>query len=180
MTERTLIMLKPDAIERKLAGKIIQRFEEAGFDIVMMRKGKMSMELAEKQYRSTETQLTGMGNKTLESMKASGHEADIDKLFGTQDPYKIGEQLMSWNRKFMTSADIIAMILEREDAVAKGRELIGKTDPSAADKGTIRGDFADDSILNANLEGRATRNLVHASDSDGAKIETELFEKEFF
>lgn len=178
--ERTLIMIKPDAMERKLAGKIITRFEEAGFSIASMRKGRMSVEFAQKQYRSTETQLTGMGDKTLESMKSSGHEADIDRLFGTRDPYKIGEQLMSWNRKFMTSADIIAMILEREGAVAKGRELIGKTDPSKAEKGTIRGDFADDSILKANLEGRATRNLVHASDSEGAKIETELFEKEFF
>jgi nucleoside-diphosphate kinase len=180
MMEKTLVMLKPDAIERQLAGKIIARFEEAGFTISMMRKGRMSMELAEKQYRSTETQLTGMGNKTIESMTSSGHEAEIDKLFGTRDPYKIGEQLMDWNRKFMTSSDIIAMVLEREDAVAKGRELIGKTDPSAAPKGTIRGDFAEDSILQANLEGRATRNLVHASDKDGAQIETNLFEKEFF
>ncbi len=180
MIEKTLIMIKPDAIERKLTGKIISRFEDSGFSILRMRKGRLSKELAEKQYRSTDTQLTGMGKKTLESMTSSGHEADIKKIFGTNDPYRIGEKLMEWNRKFMISSDIIAMILEREDAVAKGRELIGKTDPSMAAKGTIRGDFADDSILNANLEGRATRNLVHASDSDGAKIETELFEKEFF
>ncbi len=180
MIEKTLILLKPDAIERKLASKIIERFEEADFTILMMRKGRMSKELSEKHYRSTETQLTGMGNKTIESMSSAGHEIDINRLFSTRDPYKIGEQLMVWNRKFMTSSDIIAIIFESDDAVSKGRDLIGKTDPSAASKGTIRGDFADDSILRANLEGRAVRNLVHASDKDGARIETELFEMEFF
>lgn len=180
VVQRTLILIKPDAIQRKLAGKILSRFEEDGFTIIKMQKGRMSKELAVKQYRSTETQLTGMGKKTLESMNNSGHVDEIKKLFGTVDPYKIGEQLIEWNRSFMTSSDIIAMILERENAVLRGRELLGKTDPSMAAKGTIRGDFGEDSILNANLESRATKNLVHASDEDGAAIETKLFEDEFF
>ncbi|MCL4401018.1 MAG: nucleoside-diphosphate kinase [Candidatus Parvarchaeota archaeon] len=178
--QRTLILIKPDAIQRRLAGKILSRFEEDGFSVIKMRKGRMSQELALKQYRSTETQLTGMGKKTLESMTVNGHGSEVQKLFGTTDPYKIGEQLITWNRSFMTSNDIIAMILERDNAVLRGRELIGKTDPSMAVKGTIRGDFGDDSILNANLERRATRNLVHASDEEGAAIEVKLFENEFF
>ncbi len=173
-------MIKPDAVERKLAGRILNRFEEAGFTIVKLQKGRLSHELVEKQYRSTESQLTGMGKKTIESMTAAGKSQEIEKLFGTNDPYKIGEQLIEWNRKFMSSSDVIAMILEREDAILKGRELIGKTDPSMATKGSIRGDFGEDSILKANLERRATRNLVHASDEEGAAIETHLFEEEFF
>ncbi len=178
--QRTLIMIKPDAVERKLSGKILNRFEEAGFTIVKLRKGRLSQELVKKQYRSTETQLTGMGKKTIESMTVAGKAQEIQTLFGTIDPYKIGEQLIEWNRKFMSSSDVIAMILERENAVLKGRELIGKTDPSMAVNGTIRGDFGEDSILKANLERRATRNLVHASDEEGAVIETKLFEEEFF
>ncbi len=178
--EKTLIMIKPDAIERKLAGTILSYFENAGFGIVRLKKGRLSESIAVKLYRDTETQLTGMGNKTLESMTSAGFSDEIEKIFGSKEPYEIGKKLIQWTRKFMTSTDIIAMILEGDDAVRKGRELIGKTDPSKAEKGTIRGDFADDSILNANREGRATRNLVHASDSDGADIETKLFEKEFF
>lgn len=180
VVQRTLILIKPDAIERRLAGKILSRFEEAGFTIIKLKKGRMSKELAKKQYRSTESQLTGMGKKTLESMTTTGHSGEIKKLFGTEDPYKIGEQLIEWNRDFMTSKDIIGMILEADDAVLKGRALLGKTDPSMAAKGTIRGDFGQDSILNANLERRATKNLVHASDEEGAAIEVKLFEEEFF
>ncbi len=178
--EKTLIMIKPDAIERKLAGTLLSYFEKAGFEIVRLRKGRLSENIATRLYRDTETQLTGMGNKTLESMNSAGFSDEIDRIFGSQEPYEIGKKLVQWTRTFMTSNDVIAMILQTDDAVQKGRDLIGKTDPSKAVKGTIRGDFADDSILNANREGRATRNLVHASDAEGAAIEVKLFEEEFF
>ncbi len=72
------------------------------------------------------------------------------------------------------------MILEGENAVKRVRELIGKTDPSVAEKGTIRGDFANDSILKGNLERRSCRNVIHASDGESAPREIELFEKYFF
>ena len=178
--QHTLILIKPDAIERKLIGEIISYFERAGFSIIKLKKGRMSRELAVKQYRATESQLTAMGKRTLEATTASGGLAEVMKRFGTTDPYKLGEKIIEWTRTFMTSSDIIAMILEREDAVLKAREIIGKTDPSVAAKGSIRGDFGEDSLLKANLEKRPVKNLVHASDEEGAEIETSLFEKEFF
>lgn len=67
---------------------------------------------------------------------------------------------------FMSSGPIIAAILEKENAVADFRTLIGATDPSKADEGTIRKQFATSMGENA----------VHGSDSDdNAKIEGDFF-----
>jgi nucleoside-diphosphate kinase len=56
------------------------------------------------------------------------------------------------------------MVLEGEgEAIALARKVTGFTDPTQADKGTIRGDLGNDSIAKANSEGRPTKNLIHAS-----------------
>lgn len=174
--------LKPDSIARGLVGKVISRYEEAGFRIVKLKKGRISRELVELLYPNSVEQLTGMGNKTVSATIDKGGTAeDLQKKFGTADPYKIGEQLNEWNRKSATSTEIIAMILEGEgDVPTKVREIVGATDPAKAAKGTIRGDYAEDSIFKANMEMRACRNLVHASDSGRAPVEVGLFEKHFF
>ncbi len=158
MTERTLVLLKPDALERKLAGKIISRFEEEGFKIVAMKIKKADREMAENHYAASDEQILGMGKKTLE---AAGAEAK--NIFGTDDPREIGKTLRQWSIDFITSAPVVAMVLEREDAIAYARKIGGFTDPSRADKGTIRGDLGEDSILQANREKRTTKNLVHLS-----------------
>lgn len=180
MQSRELIFLKPEAIEMKIVGKIISRFEEAGFKLVKVKKGRISKELAELLYPNSEGQLSGMGNKTLASMSQKGGTELVMKLFKTADPYEIGKQLNGWNRKYATSAEVIACIIEADDAANKARALIGKTDPAMAEKGTIRGDLAKDSIYLGNTERRACRNLVHASDAERAEIEIGYFEKYFF
>ena len=158
MIERTLVLLKPDAIERKLAGRIISRFEDEEFKIIAMKMQKVDKKFAEKHYAASDEQIIGMGKKTLE---ATGKEAK--KLFGTDNPRKLGEILRQWSIDFISSAPVIAMVLEREDAIAYARKTGGFTDPSKADKGTIRHEFGRDSILKANRERRATENLVHLS-----------------
>ncbi|MBI2542684.1 MAG: nucleoside-diphosphate kinase [Candidatus Aenigmarchaeota archaeon] len=163
--ERTLVLLKPDAMERRLVGKIINRFEEEGFKIVAMKMAKVDKKFADKHYAATDEQILGMGKKTLDT---AGSEAK--KIFGTDDPRKIGETLRQWSVDFITSSPVIAMVLEREDAIAYARKIGGFTDPARADKGTIRRDFGKDSILQANREKRATQNLVHLS---GNKEEAE-------
>ena len=183
MTSRELIFLKPDAIENKLVGKIIARLEEASFAIVRMKKGRISADIAMELYPDSETQLVGMGNKTLKAMTDKGQTELIPKLFGTTDPKGIGIELNKWNRAFATSAEVVAMVLEKKDAAdapTMVRTLVGATDPARADKGTIRGDFSKDAIYQANLEKRAVKNLIHASDADRAEIEIKLFEDKFF
>lgn len=178
--ETTFAFLKPDAIEKKLVGRIIARLESEGFRITKMRKGRISAELALLLYPDSDQQLIGMGNKTLKAMADAKMEGRLQELFGSTDPKQIGSTLNSWNRAYATSAEVIAMELEADNAVLRLREIIGKTDPSLADKGTIRGDMSDDSIMRANLEKRGTLNLVHASDTDRVKTETELFDRYFF
>jgi len=177
---REFTYIKRDGIERKLVGKIVSRLEDAGFKIARMKKGTISDKLALSLYEDSEEQLRGMGNKTLESTKAKGGDKLVKEIFNTLDPIEIGKQLNSWNRAYATSADVIAMVLEGDDAPARVRKLIGKTDPSLAEKGTIRGDFANDSIYQGNTERRACKNLVHASDPARAETEIKLFEDNFF
>lgn len=67
---------------------------------------------------------------------------------------------------FMSSGACVPMILEKENAIADFRKLIGATNPSEADKGTIRADFADS----------LGENIVHGSDSvENGKIEAAYF-----
>jgi nucleoside-diphosphate kinase len=87
----------------------------------------------------------------------------VKKIFGTTDPKKIGMKLRKWLIEFITSAPVVAIVFEGDDAIKTVRKVTGFTDPSKAEEGTIRGDFGDDAINIANKEKRATRNLVHAS-----------------
>ncbi len=176
-----LIFLKPDGIKRGLVGTVIARFEKAGFKIVKMHKGRISKQLSELLYQDSKTQLEGMGGKTLKAMTEKGEKAKIMELFKTEVPFEIGKQLNQWNRVYATSSDVIAVILEKDgDAVTESRTIVGKTDPAISPKGTIRGDFAADSIYKANTERRACENIVHASDVDTAEMDIKNFESHFF
>ncbi len=176
-----LIFIKPDGIERKLVGKVISRFEEAEFKIVKVKKGRITEQLALLLYADSETQLTSMGIKSIKAMTEKGDKEGIKKLFGTDVPFEVGKKLISWARAYSLSADVIAMILEKEgDAVTEARTIVGKTDPPIAAKGSIRGDYGNDSIYAANSGRRAVRNIVHASDTDTAEMDIKNFEKYFF
>jgi len=176
--EQTLMLIKPDAMERNLAGEIIKRYQEKGFKVVAIKMKKVSTGFAKKHYRATEEQIVGMGNKTLQSVMASGKPEQVKKVFKTEDPKLIGEKLLKWTIKNVTRAPVIAFILEGENAVAEIRKITGFTDPVRAEKGTVRGDLGQDSIAEANLQGRAVGNLVHASGTvDEARIEIDLWFK---
>jgi nucleoside-diphosphate kinase len=69
------------------------------------------------------------------------------------------------NAPYLAGKDVIALVLEGPNAIAKSRSLAGPTDPLAAAPGTIRGDFSSDSIPFADSENRGLKNLVHAADS---------------
>lgn len=148
MMERTLILVKPDGMKRKLVGEIISRYEKAGLKIVAMKMVKVNRKFAQIHYPKSKQQIVGMGHKTLNATGEDGAK----KIFGTTDPWKIGLKLREWMIKFLVSAPVIAFILEGEDAVQLVRKVTGFTDPSRAEKGTIRGDLGIDSIIKANRE----------------------------
>ncbi|HXY18221.1 MAG TPA: nucleoside-diphosphate kinase [Candidatus Nitrosopolaris sp.] len=170
--ERTLVLLKPDAVQRRLVGDIISRFEKAGLELVATKMVRPDEELAHKHYPTSRRDfIEGMGNKTLGDYKLSGLNPVDD--FGSDDPYKIGLQVQKWLVDFLTSGPVMALVIEGRGAIAQVRKLAGNTIPVLAEKGTIRGDHSDDSPSKANAEKRAIKNLVHAS-GDKAEADFEI------
>lgn len=130
-TNRTLTIIKPDAVSAGNAGNIINDIIQAGFKIVAMKLVHLTPEQAGKFY-----------------------EVHKERPF-----YK---DLVS----FMSSGAVVPMILEKENAVAEFRKLIGATNPANAEEGTIRKKYA------TNVE----KNAIHGSDSDeNAQIESRFF-----
>ncbi len=175
--EMTLVLLKPDAIARGIVGEIISRFEKAGLKIVATKMVRPDHELANKHYpNDREEFIRGMGHKTLESYREEGH--DPHPNFDTDDPHSIGLQLQKWLVDFLVSGPVIALVLEGSSSIKKARDIAGHTIPVKAEKGTIRGDYSDDSAIKANTEKRSIKNLVHASgDEEEAKFEINLWFK---
>lgn len=130
-TEKTLSIIKPDAVAAGYIGKILSRFEENHLRIAAMRMTKLTPEKAGQFY-----------------------EVHKDRPFYPE--------LV----QFMSSGPVVILVLEGENAVAKNRQIMGATDPSKAEKNTLRADFAQST----------TKNAVHGSDSlDNAKKEIKFF-----
>jgi nucleoside-diphosphate kinase len=160
--ERTLVLLKPDAIRRGLTGQIISRFETAGLKITAMRLvNHPDEQLIVDHYRSTPEWLDGVGRKTLKSYREKN--LDIKTGFNTEDPMEIGKIVKSRLIRYMTGGSIIAMVIEGNNGIRKVRDMAGYTIPSEAAPGTIRGDFSSDSPDLATALDRSVENLVHAS-----------------
>lgn len=173
--EQTLVLLKPDAVQRGLVGEIISRFEKAGMKLLGAKLVKIDEELANKHYPTERREfIEGMGNKTLETYAEQGIDAKKD--LGTDDPHEIGLKIQGWMVGFITSAPLMAIVLEGKNAIAEVRKIVGHTVPAKADPGTIRGDYSDDTPAIANKEKRPIMNLVHASgDSTEAAFEIGLW-----
>lgn len=173
--ERTLIILKPDAVQRGIIGEIISRFEKVGLKMVGAKLVHPSKDLADQHYPTSRREfIEGMGNKTLENYREKGINPNED--FGTGDAHQIGLQLQEWLVGFLTSAPVFCFVLEGPHAVELARKICGHTLPSKADPGTIRGDYSFDSAALANLGKRPIRNLIHASgDIEEAKYEIGLW-----
>lgn len=176
MIEKSLVVLKPDAVKRGIAGEIIHRFERAGLKIVGAKLICISRELASKHYNKDDEWKRKVGNLQLENAKTYG--LDVIKLFGTNDPVSIGNMVNQANFDFMVSAPVFAFVFEGVNAVSKIRILVGGTHPFSAQPGTIRGDFGLDSPLTSMLRNRTIYNLIHASGTiDEAKDEIALWFK---
>ncbi len=174
MIQRTLVLVKPDAMERGLAGEILARFERVGLRVVNAKVVKASEELAEKHYPVTDEWLKKVGGNTLTDCERFG--VDVKKTMGTEDPIGIGKLVHKWNKDFLISAPILAFVMEGIHAIEVVRKLCGTTVPLLADPGTIRGDYSSNSAISENAQKQTIRNLVHSSGSeDEAKREIALW-----
>lgn len=176
MTEKTVVIFKPDAVERGLVGEILSRFERAGLRILGTKTVKVNPSFVAKHYPDKEDYLRSVGQHTLEGYAKVG--ADPQEILGTVDPLKIGAMIRRWNMDYLAKGPVIAAVLAGERAILNVRKIVGKTDPSAADPGTVRADYSSDSFETANREHRSVRNLVHASGSaDDSAYEIKLWFK---
>jgi nucleoside-diphosphate kinase len=129
--ERTLSIVKPDAVAAGATGDILSHFEKAGLTIIALKKMRLT-------------------------------EAQAQGFYAVHKERPFFSDLV----KFMTEGPIVVSALEGEDAIAKNRELMGPTDSTQAEPGTIRGDHGTD----------IERNAVHGSDApETARIEIAYF-----
>lgn len=154
--ERTLVVLKPDAVQRSLVGEIISRFERVGIKIVAMKMLTPTEDLVKQHY--TDELIPIMGNKTTKDWEAWGISYDKTKE-------QIGTEVLQATRDFMRSSPVIAMVLEGDHVVEIVRKMIGSTGPKDSAPGTIRGDYAHVALGRASLANKGGANLVHASGS---------------
>jgi len=171
--EKTFFMIKPDGVKRGLVGDIFMRLERVGLKLVAARMIVASEEQARGNYPGTDEWMTKMGEKTLNNY---GHDEDaVKKDMGTADPLEIGKKIYDALVDYITDGPVIISVWEGNHAVQVVERIMGKTDPTTADIGTVRGDFGFDTPQFAVKSGRIVfRTLVHRSDDpDEAEREIE-------
>lgn len=136
--ERTLIILKPDTIQRSIVGEIITRFERAGLKIVAMKM------------------------VAPDELHFHKHYEGISNLIS-----RWGEDIYNVTLAQMTESPVIAFVLEGVEAVSYVRKLVGTTDPQDSAPGTIRGDYTHITRAYSNPLGSTLPNILHASGDPG-------------
>ena len=157
--EKTLVIIKPDGLQRSLVGEIIKRYERIGLKLIGLKMMVPSAEMIEKHYTLDPEWVRITGEKTIKGYKDKGMKPP------TEDPLKVTELLLERLKKYMSSGPIIAMVWQGAHAVQIVRKITGKTEPLMSDVGTIRGDFVLDSYEMSDVAERCIRNLIHSSGS---------------
>lgn len=169
--EKTLVLIKPDAVQRSLMGEIISRFERVGLKIGGLKMFVATEEQIKQQYGPTKKEIEAMGKRSIKNQEKKGIKVK-------ESPYQHGMDIFNWIKKFISSGPIVAMVLEGNQAVELVDKIVGATEPLSSDVGTIRGDYTLDSYQMADTDKRAVRNLVHRSASkEEAKKEIKIWFK---
>ncbi|ASI13555.1 nucleoside diphosphate kinase [Candidatus Mancarchaeum acidiphilum] len=167
MIERTLVLIKPDGVQRQMVGKLLNIFEESGLKVVGLKLVKPKKENVEKHYAADEKWMVSVGTKTKASYAEKGVKLDKTEL-------EIGQEVRNKLLSYLVGKPTVAIALEGNEAIYAVRKIIGSTEPKKADPGSIRGRFGTDSYAKADSEDRAVRNLVHASE-DKENADREIY-----
>lgn len=171
--ERSLVMLKPDAVQRGLIGELISRFEKKGLKITAMKMVWPTREMATRHYDQPESAMMTLGERTLATYAEKGVK------HWSSDPMEIARDIQKKLVDYLAAGPVVAMVIEGAHAVAHVRKIRGATNPLAADIGTITADYTIDSYFISDLDNRAIRNLVHASGNvEEAETEIKIWFKE--
>jgi nucleoside-diphosphate kinase len=157
--ERTLVLIKPDGIQRTLVGEIIKRYEKTGLKLVALKMFVPTSEQVEQHYTLDPNWRRVTGEKTIKGYLDKGLTPPSD------DPLKITAKILTNLKKYLSSGPVVAMIWQGVHAVKIVRKITGGTEPLTSDMGTIRGDYVLDSYQFSDMDDRSVRNLVHASGS---------------
>ncbi len=155
--ERTFVIVKPDGVQRSLMGEIVGRIERTGLKISAMKFLVPREEQCWDHYAKDDEWFLSKGSRIVGDRKEQG--LPIDK-----EPIEYGKDIIRANVNFFTSGPVLAMVVEGNQSVAIVKKLVGGTEPSTSDVGTLRGDFTIDSYALSSIDNRAVRNLVHGSD----------------
>ena len=168
-TEKTLVLLKPDVIQRGLMGEIITRFERKGLKIVAVKMAWASHEMALRHYSGPEHAMNSLGERTIAAYKEKGLE---DNRLPKDIALDIQKKLV----KYLCAGPLLALVIEGAHAIAYVRKMRGAVNTLNADLGSITGDYTIDSYFISDEDDRAARTLVHASGSvDEAKQEIKIW-----
>ncbi len=162
--EKSLVLIKPDGIQRSLIGEIIKRYERSGLKLVGLKIIIPTEDLIEKHYLLNPSWKGSVGEKAINAYKKQGKNPP------SLDPIEVGNTVLRGLKKYLTAGPVIIMVWKGAHAIGIIRKITGGTEPLTSDVGTIRGDYTIDSYELSDTGGRAIRNLIHAS---GTKEEAE-------
>lgn len=156
--ERSLVLLKTDAVQRSLVGEIVKRLEQTGLKISALKMLNATEKQLLNHYNKDDDWYARKGEGIVAELKEQGKEI-------TKEPIEYGKDIIRTVVKYMQVSPIIAIVFEGNKAAAVVTKIVGTTEPATSDVGTIRGDYTVDSFGHATYEDRAVRNLVHQSES---------------
>ncbi|HOF79192.1 MAG TPA: nucleoside-diphosphate kinase [Candidatus Dojkabacteria bacterium] len=171
--ERTLILMKPDVLQRQIVGEILSRFERKGFKMVAVKMLNATKAQVGEHYTSEEQYLIETGEKAKKGAEARGQDVS------NWNSLEWGKIIRDRNIAYLTCGPILAVVLEGPNVVSSVRKVLGSTSPADGDVGTIRADYSFDSYALADVVARSTRTMLHASDSpENAQREIKIWFKE--
>ncbi len=156
--ERSLVIIKPDGIQRGLMGEILRRIERTGLKFAAMKLLVPNEDQCWQHYHKDDEWFLSKGNRITNDRKEQG-------LAIEKEPLEYGKDIIRANVNFFISGPVLALVVEGNQSVAIVKKLVGGTEPTTSDVGTIRGDLTVDSYALSSIDNRAVRNLVHCSDS---------------
>lgn len=157
--ERTLVIIKPDGIQRSLIAEVIKRYERLGFKMIGAKMMLPTAGMIKAHYSIDPQWGRKAGEKVIAAKREKGE--DVEGL----DPIELSNNIVDRLATYMTNGPVLAMVWQGAHVVQIVRKITGSTEPRSSDVGTIRGDFMIDSYDLSNIDERALRNIVHASSS---------------
>lgn len=155
--EKSFVFVKPDGVQRGLIGEIIKRFERSGLKLSALKMVLPTADQCWAHYSKTDEWFEQKGKNIVNGREAAG--LPIEKSTA-----EYGKDIILALVKYMTSGPVVAMVWSGNQSVAIVKKLVGGTEPTTSDVGTIRGDFTLDSYDLSACDDRAVRNLIHCSD----------------